>query len=301
MTWADEGWVGAHWGSAGSGLLLTTGSRVLLLLRSEEVADPGVWGIPGGAIPRDRRTGERMDPLVSAHREAEEELGTVVPRYEVMGRLVNRAPDGFVYVTIIGRVTEAQADALDPPLNWESDDWLWATEEQLNRLDLHPGVAWVLSEAVDRVFDRRGSRAQGVDLDQIVRRVLNPGDWTASLDSTELAVATEKLKEAVVARPELGWRLLRMESEETLPIRVLGLVRAKKGAVAAYVAVYPPPPASPPTPALRAYRRVLGRLRPRVAERRMIRPSVPGGLWHGWRVWTAPIRLEDAREAGLVA
>lgn len=170
MEWVDEGMIEGHWGSAGSGLLLTTGTRILLLLRSGQVREPFTWGYPGGAIPRDWETGERKNALISAHTETEEELGEGVPRYRVIAEHVNVFDDGFRYTTYIGRVSEADAERLDPPLNWESDEWRWVVPGDLAELDLHPGVEWVLDQAWSQLYDTpRGSKADRVQW-QAVRR-----------------------------------------------------------------------------------------------------------------------------------
>jgi len=58
-------------GARGAGILVAareTG-RVLLLKRSSEVTEPGVWGVPGGKV--DRGESERS----AAVRELEEETG----------------------------------------------------------------------------------------------------------------------------------------------------------------------------------------------------------------------------------
>ena len=71
----DEGWVGEHWGSRGVGVLLTTGTHVLLMLRSSLVNEPGVWGVPGGAVRIDSVTGVPEQLLQAAAKELEEETG----------------------------------------------------------------------------------------------------------------------------------------------------------------------------------------------------------------------------------
>ena len=44
--------IAERWGLAGSGVLYycPEDNTILLLLRSNEVEDPGIWGIPGGAV-----------------------------------------------------------------------------------------------------------------------------------------------------------------------------------------------------------------------------------------------------------
>src|SRR5437763_1629871 len=63
-----------YWGKAGAGVLLLckeTG-RFLFMHRSEQVNEPGTYGLIGGAIDADE------DPAEAAVREAEEEAGVEV-------------------------------------------------------------------------------------------------------------------------------------------------------------------------------------------------------------------------------
>ena len=160
-SYEDEGHVGDHWGSSASGILLTTGEQVLLLLRSPHVLDPGVWGIPGGAIPVDCH-GRPMDSLRSALRETLEELGIDrMPPADVVGQVVYRDGD-FTFTTHIVWLGHQDAASMRPQLNWESDDHRWFSEAELREAvgrqrrlwapQLHPGVVYVLRQAWDRIF-----------------------------------------------------------------------------------------------------------------------------------------------------
>ena len=75
----EEGIVEAGtWGWVGAGILLLRqapdGLEVFLGLRSEDVLEPFVWGMPGGQVPPDYRETEE-DIRESAVREFEEEVG----------------------------------------------------------------------------------------------------------------------------------------------------------------------------------------------------------------------------------
>lgn len=129
-----------HWGKEGSGLLLTTGEKVLLLLRSRHVTEPRTWGIPGGAIE------EGEDPLQSALRESEEEMGLSIDSYRVIGNTVYQdEEDGFKYTTYILRVVE-ETEEQPITLNWENTEYIWADQNWLedNAHLLHSGVQYTL-------------------------------------------------------------------------------------------------------------------------------------------------------------
>jgi len=157
----DEGFTrGGFWGSAGSGILYvwaadTPDPIVLLLERSADVQDPFVWGIPGGAVPRDPYTGERMDKYESALKETAEELGALPPGGDSFpyDEYVFHAPggSGFTFTTYLVDLSQAismdDLGTYEPMLNWENTDYEWyPVDVALNEVDLHPGVRLVLDE-----------------------------------------------------------------------------------------------------------------------------------------------------------
>lgn len=139
MAYYDEGHVGGYWGRAGSGMLFSTGPKMLLLERAPWVMQGGTWGIPGGAIPVSEATGRLMDPYRSAKREAREEIGRV-PRHTLMDRYVYR--DGsFKFTTYIALVDSEFV----PKLNDESTGYVWWDPDKSPRLPLHFGVRELLA------------------------------------------------------------------------------------------------------------------------------------------------------------
>jgi len=130
-----------RWGNAGSGILFTTGEKILLLERSPYVEEPGTWGIPGGAIPQEE-DGSFMDAQESAEKETEEELG-FLPSYTLVDQYVFES-GSFRYTTFIAKVSP-DAVELDFYLNWENDAWHWFTPEELDDVNLHFGVVEVLN------------------------------------------------------------------------------------------------------------------------------------------------------------
>jgi 8-oxo-dGTP pyrophosphatase MutT (NUDIX family) len=131
-----------RWGNAGSGILFTTGKRILLLHRSSEVTEPGTWGIPGGAIPQTPE-GESMDAYESAKKETGEEIGRL-PSFKVID-VYDYEEEDFWYTTFIAEVTEKEADHIHPVLNPEHDDYAWVTLDELGDYDLHFGVLELLN------------------------------------------------------------------------------------------------------------------------------------------------------------
>lgn len=128
-----------RWGSEAAGILFVTRTEpryVLLVLRSDEVMDPGVWGIPGGRVEPHHR-----NAFAAALAEAREELGSI-PRdfYPRRQRMDVYESGQFRYTTFIVSVN-AYALEWKPRLNWENDDWGWFLE--LPR-PLHPNVERVL-------------------------------------------------------------------------------------------------------------------------------------------------------------
>lgn len=114
---------------AGLALVARTTGRLLLLLRSGEVNEPGVWGLPGGKID----PGENA--RVAAVRELEEEAGwdgAVTVLKEPI--FVFEEPD-FEFLTFFGYVE----DEFEPATNWESDDAGWFSLSALPQ-PLHFGV-----------------------------------------------------------------------------------------------------------------------------------------------------------------
>jgi 8-oxo-dGTP pyrophosphatase MutT (NUDIX family) len=151
---ADEGIVGERWGSQGSGLLLTTGSKILLLHRSPHVKEPGTWGIPGGAVPIDTETGQPKDVLQSALHEAEEEMSSVPP-HRIIDQYVYRESSGFRYTTFIGAVAPDIDKRWAPQFNWEHDQHGWFIESDLRDLNLHFGVVEVLKHKRGILFPKQ--------------------------------------------------------------------------------------------------------------------------------------------------
>jgi 8-oxo-dGTP pyrophosphatase MutT (NUDIX family) len=145
-----------HWGRRAAGILFTDRRRVLLLLRSDRVLDPGVWGIPGGAVS------VSDDLQRGALREVREEIGGIPANAYPYDRVVLHAQDGtaFTFTTFVWGVPRDDAEAFEPVLNWESDDWGWFSQEDLLDLELHPGVRYALLERYDSLFDEPDERVR---------------------------------------------------------------------------------------------------------------------------------------------
>lgn len=145
-----------YWGRQGAGLLLFSGDKVLLTLRSSEVNEPGTWGVPGGAVHADE------SPYDGALREAEEELGPIPP-HVVFGEVVFQ--DGeFRYTTVFARMKRKDAKAWRPTLNWENDEAEWFPVDRLPD-DLHFGVEFVRGRRPDLLKNPTNPEIQARILD----------------------------------------------------------------------------------------------------------------------------------------
>ena len=105
-------------------------ARILLALRAQEVADPDLWGTPGGHAER----GE--SPLDTAIIEATEELGQLPANFEVIGEYSSA---DLSYTTFHAMINGHDANAWTPSLNWENADWGWFSVDVLPE-NTHPGV-----------------------------------------------------------------------------------------------------------------------------------------------------------------
>jgi len=139
-----------YYGTAGAGILFKCQDQILLLKRSEQVREPGTWGIPGGALTEEFINSEDHNTVASvpkgllqvAIRESHEELGGIPP-FRPLGKVTYR--DGsFVYVTYLVGISTAQKDKWKFQLNWENTKAQWFRISDLPP-NLHFGVRYVLA------------------------------------------------------------------------------------------------------------------------------------------------------------
>lgn len=130
-----------RWGRKAAGLLIRRlDTRMfLLVLRSPDVMDPGVLGIPGGRV----EPGETEED--AAFSETEEELG-LIPDVNIVDRDVYKSGD-FTYVTFLADMLGEDVEGWIPRLNWENDAWIWTTKEELEGIEeIHPNVRRVIEK-----------------------------------------------------------------------------------------------------------------------------------------------------------
>lgn len=136
------------WGNRGAGILLIakdTG-RLLLVLRSQEVNEPGTWGIPGGAIDD-----EDESEVSAAKREAHEEVG-YRGNIEIHQSYIFKAAK-FRYFNFIGIVP----NEFTPRLDWENDEAEWFSLDELPS-PLHFGLKALLQNAGKQIADLSSNR-----------------------------------------------------------------------------------------------------------------------------------------------
>jgi len=130
-----------RWGKRAAGLLIQRedSKDFLLVLRSNEVMDPGLLGIPGGRV----EPGEELDE--AAISETTEELGPLPP-VKIVASDTYESGD-FSYVTFLAKMKAKDAKKWKPVLNWENDAWIWVNLKELNGIDgIHPNVLRVLQK-----------------------------------------------------------------------------------------------------------------------------------------------------------
>jgi 8-oxo-dGTP diphosphatase len=124
------------WGKSGAGMLIFDRKKrqVLLFKRADNVYDPGLWGITGGA----RRVlhGEEEDPLVCAVTETREEAGSL-PQGRIWSIPYVFRKASFSYFTFVLEIE----GPFTPVLNWEHTDARWFDlDAAADDLAVHPGV-----------------------------------------------------------------------------------------------------------------------------------------------------------------
>jgi 8-oxo-dGTP pyrophosphatase MutT (NUDIX family) len=157
----------ARWGLAGAGILYycPSDNTILLLERSKDVEDPGLWGIPGGAVKSGKKDNMgREDEWCKEEDESpdysEEELRDAAysETYEEMGHLPEHDKEEgfqttinnkFPYTTFLMTITPQQKINISRniQLNWENDDFEWFRVDFLPE-NIHPGVASSINQLI---------------------------------------------------------------------------------------------------------------------------------------------------------
>lgn len=111
--------------------------RVLVLRRgATDPWMPGHWCLPGGGREKNET------PQQNALREVKEETGLDVHSMRFIGTLTDGEGIGFFYQAFRVNCTG------DVRLDWENDQFLWASPTEMNRLSFVPGAKEVILEAL---------------------------------------------------------------------------------------------------------------------------------------------------------
>ncbi len=151
-----DGWVfcrqcnNRHWGLHGAaGLLVvrkdTPEPVVLLQLRAPWTHGGGTWALPGGALD------SHEDSVAAAAREAHEEAG-IEPHHLEIKAIFSDDHGDWKYDTVIAHT---YSDAGAYLSNAESEDLQWVLITDVQKYELHPGLAaaWpALQQAVSDTF-----------------------------------------------------------------------------------------------------------------------------------------------------
>jgi 8-oxo-dGTP pyrophosphatase MutT (NUDIX family) len=146
------------WGRSGAGILFhcTGDNTYLLVLRSQEVEQPGTLGIPGGACGKEgfftgkegKQIGEAQ-AWVCAMRETKEELSWWPKQKQVAAAIVYES-ENFQYQTFVVDIpaSEKAEAARLIKLNRENDEFIWMSLAEMAeaREQLHFGLQYVLDQ-----------------------------------------------------------------------------------------------------------------------------------------------------------
>ena len=132
-----DGWVqcacgNKHWGLNGAaGILILSGTEILLQHRAPWVHNGDTWGIPGGARDSHEST------IEGAFREAVEETGIDI---DLLTPLHTFTDDhgSWKYETVIARASDG---LVAHEVNDESHEVRWVEIETVSELPLHPSFA----------------------------------------------------------------------------------------------------------------------------------------------------------------
>ena len=156
------------WGRMASGMLFMCEGHIFLQLRSADVEESGVWGIPGGALeggwyqfqtrpngiePPTLTDDDIQDLWDSAVRETEEEVGYFPSNYRILDTVINWVKNtNFPYVTFILDIPVEEKEAIIASVReveesgqWESEANDWFPGNELPQ-DVHHGVEYVLDK-----------------------------------------------------------------------------------------------------------------------------------------------------------
>lgn len=130
-----------RWGRNAVGtLFIAATGRIGLALRSDQVLEPGMYGLVGGAIDPHEIIRE------AAAREVYEELGVRIDPNQLRHLHTHTEP-GFEYKTFL-YPTQNEFEAYE--LNWENDAFSWFGPDELPD-NLHPGVEALLADPKVRI------------------------------------------------------------------------------------------------------------------------------------------------------
>jgi ADP-ribose pyrophosphatase YjhB (NUDIX family) len=122
---------------AGCLFVCKTSQRILLVKRSDYVASPNTWSLPGG------RGNQYETPSKTAKREVFEEIN-----YDLTNKILRLIYTNEIYVPTFKFFTYAYLvdKEFEPKLNWESSDYIWADKHDIPQ-PLHWGMKQLFKNA----------------------------------------------------------------------------------------------------------------------------------------------------------
>jgi 8-oxo-dGTP pyrophosphatase MutT (NUDIX family) len=157
---------------------------IFLVRRAPDMRNGNLWSVPGGMV--DDADASSWD---AATREVQEELGSW-PGGKQTDQTIYETDD-FQYTTHVVTLTADEKRMFDVELNSEATDAGWFTTDELEDLDLHPGLAYSLLRL--QTTERTASLLAPPPA--MVRKVLDcaktEGTYTVRFDETDWAHAKD--------------------------------------------------------------------------------------------------------------
>jgi ADP-ribose pyrophosphatase YjhB (NUDIX family) len=138
-------------------ILLKSKEKFLILRRSKESNNPGLWNFPGGTVEPSEQ------PITTAYKELFEEVGVKSIRLTEVNLIRNELGEFYYFVGIFkGKLK----------LNQESDAFKWVTYDDLKRYQLHKSIKTYYNTdnlpGISVVYNHVGGGVENITISDVI-------------------------------------------------------------------------------------------------------------------------------------